>query len=284
MDIQDLCRRIIDNPIQTPSQTEMTHFLHEMTGFISQEPNIIRLKGRTLWVGDIHGDLDSMLAALEVAAQRNSNIIFVGDMVDRGSHDPECVNLFLAHKFQHPDSVFFTRGNHEFKDVNSRWGFMDSVVDRYPETTYWLYNGLFTQLPIAALQNEKIFGVHGGVSRHLKTLEEIEAYPHDSRTSRDEYLDLLWNDPAEGEQEGFEMNNKRGIFYTFGQDGFDQFMEANGLELFIRGHTVQNEGYKYYFDKRLISIFSSADHYKDTKPSAVLVEDDASHEIIPLSS
>ena len=78
------------------------------------------------------------------------------------------------------------------------------------------------------------------------------------------------------------MNNTRGIFYTFGQDVFDRFMEKNNLDLFIRGHTKQTAGYRYFFDKRLISIFSSGDHYKDTVPSAVLVQDDGGHEIIKL--
>ena len=284
MDISEICQRIIDNPLKTEwlDRQHITKFLHEIISFLSEKPNIARFCGKTIYSGDIHGDIDSMLAAFKIADQHNANIVFLGDIVDRGSHNVECINLLLARMYLEPDRIFCTRGNHEFQGINTKWGFMDSVVEKYPETVYWLYNGIFTQLPISALQNGKIYGVHGGISRHLKTIEDIEALEHQDRGFRDEYLDLVWNDPATESQKGFEMNTKRGIFYYFGQDVFDEFMDTNGLKLLIRGHNKQKAGHKYFFNNRLISIFTSADHYTDTVPSVVLVEDHGSHEIIVL--
>ncbi len=284
MDISEISQRIIENPLETDwlGSQEITKFLHEITSFLSGKPNIARFQGKAVFVGDIHGDINSMLAAFKIADKNNAKIVFLGDIIDRGTHNIECVNLLLARMYLEPDRIFCTRGNHEFQGINTKWGFMDSVVEKYPETVYWLYNGVFTQLPIAALQNQKIYGVHGGISKHLKTLADIEALEHQDRNFRDEYLDLLWNDPAIEPQKGFEMNGKRGIFYYFGQDVFDEFMDLNNLDLFIRGHNVQKPGYRYFFNNRLISIFTSADHYKDTKPSVVMVEDDGSHEIIKL--
>ena len=284
MDISQISNRIIDNPLETDwlDNELIKKFLHEMISFISGKPNIAQVKGAAVFSGDIHGDIDSMLAAINIAEKHNAKIVFLGDIIDRGSHNTECVNLILAHMYQSPDRFFYTRGNHEFQGINEKWGFKDSVLEKYPESVYQLYNDLFSQLPIAALWDSKIFGVHGGISRHLKTLEDIEALEHENRGFRDEYLDMVWNDPATEPQKGFEMNNKRGIFYYFGQDVFDKFMETNGLELFIRGHNKQKAGYRYFFDDRLISIFTSADHYKDTKPSVVLVEDDGGYEVIEL--
>ncbi len=284
MDISQISKRIIDNPLKTDwlGHQDILKFLHEMISSLSGKPNVAKIQGKTIFSGDIHGDIDSMLAAINLAEKHDAKIVFLGDIIDRGSHNVECVNLILAHMHQEPDRFFYTRGNHEFQGINAKWGFMDSVVDKYPETAYWLYNGVFTQLPIAALWDNRIFGVHGGISRHLKTLKDIEALKHEDRGFRDEYLDLVWNDPAIVPLNGFQMNTKRGIFYYFGQDVFDDFMETNGLELFIRGHNKQKAGHRYFFDNRLISIFTSADHYKDTKPSVVLVEDDGSHEIIVL--
>ena len=284
MDISQISKRIIDNPLETDWLTPqaMKNFLHEMISFLSEKSNIAQIKGAAVFSGDIHGDIDSMLAAINLAEKHDAKIVFLGDVIDRGSHNVECVNLIFAHMHQQPDKFFYTRGNHEFQGINTKWGFMDSVLEKYPEKVYQLYNEVFSQLPIAALQNGKVFGVHGGISRHLKTLEDIEALEHENRGFRDEYIDMVWNDPAIEPQKGFEMNTKRGIFYYFGQDVFDQFMETNGLELFIRGHNKQKAGYRYFFDNRLISIFTSADHYKDTKPSVVLVGDAGSHEIIVL--
>ncbi|MCK5024178.1 MAG: metallophosphoesterase [Thermoplasmata archaeon] len=284
MDTFQISSRIIDKPLETDwlGYQEITKFLKISTSLLAEQPNIARLSGTTIFTGDIHGDMDSMLAAFRIAEQHDAKIVFLGDIVDRGSHNVECMNLILAHIHQEPDRFFYTRGNHEFQGINTKWGFMDSVVEKYPETVYWLYNGAFTQLPIAALWDDRIFGIHGGISRHLKILADIEALEHQDRGFRDEYLDLLWNDPAIEPQKGFVMNDKRGIFYTFGQDVFDEFMETNHLELFIRGHNKQTAGHRYFFDDRLISIFTSADHYKDTVPSVVLIEGDGSHEIIKL--
>jgi len=284
MDISQISKRIIENPLDTGwiDGQLIKLFLNEMTSFISGKPNIAKITGKTVFSGDIHGDMDSMLAALKIAEKNNAKIVFLGDIIDRGSHNIECVNLILAHMYQEPDRFFYTRGNHEFEGINAKWGFKESVLEKYPEEIYQQYNKLFSKLPLAALQNKKTYGIHGGLSRHSKTLEEIENLEHEDKGFRDEYIDLLWNDPAIEPQNGFEMNTKRSIFYYFGQDVFDEFMNTNGLELFIRGHNKQKAGYRYFFDNRLISIFTSADHYKDTKPSVVLVEDDGSHEIIVL--
>ena len=178
MDMREISQQIINNPLDNklPNQ-EIVKFLHEMTSFYSAQPNLVRLQGRTIFVGDIHGDIDSMLAAFNLADEKDAKIVFLGDIVDRGSHNVECINFLLARTFLEPDRIFCTRGNHEFKGINSKWGFMDSVVEKYPETVYWLYNGVFTQLPIAALWDNRIFGVHGGISCHLKTLEKIDIEP-----------------------------------------------------------------------------------------------------------
>lgn len=282
MGIREICREIMENPLDTdfPAAGGMEKLL-DAAGSIDR-PNIARLSGRTVFSGDIHGDFDSMLAAFRVADEANANIVFLGDVVDRGSHNVECANLLLARMLLEPDRIIYTRGNHEFRGINARFGFGNAVLERYPEAIFHQYNIVFAGLPLAVLQNGKIYGVHGGVSRHLRTLGEIEGLEHRDMNYREENIDLLWNDPATVSQEGFEMNNRRGIFWTFGRDVFDGFMQKNNLELFIRGHNVQKPGYRYFFDNRLISIFTSGDFYTDTKPSVVLVEDDASHEIIGL--
>ncbi len=92
---------------------------------------------------------------------------------------------------------------------------------------------------------------------------------------------MLWNDPSE-KGKGYTANNKRGLFFTFGRDVFDEFMEKNDLDLLVRAHEELADGHEYFFDKRLISVFSSADHYKKVKPKAVLVKADGGHEILSL--
>jgi serine/threonine-protein phosphatase PP1 catalytic subunit len=46
----------------------------------------------------------------------------------------------------------------------------------------------------------------------------------------------------------------------FGQRAFDAFMKKNNLQLLIRAHECFPEGYRWFFNKRLLSIFSSANY------------------------
>ena len=281
MSYRELCKRIIDDPcdLDRLGTDRLIPFLKGAADVFMREPNIIRLEGDVLYVGDIHGDIRSMTRAF--ALQKDAPMVFLGDVVDRGSSQMECVNLLLAHKLLDPEKVFYIRGNHEFKERNFRWGFTDAVMEHYPETVYWLYNACFVTLPLASLQNGNILGIHGGISRHVPTLKAIEDIERTSFASSDERISMLWNDPSE-ETNGYDTNFKRGVYFTFGRDIFDEFMRRNSLDLMVRAHQVWPDGYEYFFDRRLISVFSSNDHDKGVKPKAVLVRPDLSHEILTL--
>jgi diadenosine tetraphosphatase ApaH/serine/threonine PP2A family protein phosphatase len=246
-----------------------------------KKKNIQGLSGNVLFVGDIHGDLDATISAFNLADDRGSKIVFLGDVIDRGSRQLECANLLLSNALLHPDKVHYIRANHEFTGVNSMFGFIDAVLKKYDKITYLQYNSWFATLPLAALLNGRTFAIHGGVCSRVPTLKSLESIDRTSLRYMDERMGILWNDPSES-GEGFMANNQRGVFFTFGRDVFDEFMDRNNLELMIRAHEPWPDGHKYFFDKRLISVFSSADHYKDVKPKAILVEADGSHEVLSL--
>ena len=43
---------------------------------------------------------------------------------------------------------------------------------------------------------------------------------------------------------------------TFGEDVLVEFLQLNGLELMIRGHSVLEDGYRWWFGGKLLSLFS----------------------------
>jgi serine/threonine-protein phosphatase PP1 catalytic subunit len=71
---------------------------------------------------------------------------------------------------------------------------------------------------------------------------------------------LLWNDPQENiSRSSYSM---RGLdIYTFGSEIVSEFLEQNGLNMIIRAHEAFPEGYKYFFDKKLLSLFTSEEYY-----------------------
>lgn len=105
---------------------------------------LIRLPshGRLVFVGDIHGELDSLNEILtrthfvgsNTGSQKKCYIVFLGDLVDRGPSSIEVLTTLFALKIKFRDNVILLRGNHESPDVNSRYGFMDEVPHKYLRT------------------------------------------------------------------------------------------------------------------------------------------------------
>jgi serine/threonine protein phosphatase 1 len=78
-------------------------------------------------IGDIHGEigkLRSLLAAIEAESAPDSQLVFLGDYVDRGPDVSGVIEILIALREQRPNSVFL-RGNHEQMMLESRTAFGD---------------------------------------------------------------------------------------------------------------------------------------------------------------
>ena len=85
-----------------------------------EEPNLLRVEGKVVIVGDIHGqffDLVAMLRKIRVPESTTTKILFMGDYVDRGEYGPEVITYLITLKICYPKSVFLLRGNHESRDM-----------------------------------------------------------------------------------------------------------------------------------------------------------------------
>lgn len=69
------------------------------------------------------------------------------------------------------------RGNHESGPINRVYGFYQELKERFTEPEaeqLWrAFNDLFAYLPLAALVQKRILCMHGGVSAHLNSLDDI---------------------------------------------------------------------------------------------------------------
>ena len=95
--------------------------------------------------------------------------LFLGDFVDRGNHSLETICLLLALKVRFPESIHLIRGNHEDKWINNGFGFSEECAQRLGEdpndddSVFARVNRLFEWLPLAAIVEDKIICLHGGI-------------------------------------------------------------------------------------------------------------------------
>lgn len=123
-------------------------------------------------IGDVHGQYYDLLRLFEYGGfPPDANYLFLGDYVDRGKQSLETVCLLLAYKIKYPENFFLLRGNHECASINRIYGFYDECKRRYNIKLWKTFTDCFNCLPIAAIIDEKILCMHGGLSPELSSLE-----------------------------------------------------------------------------------------------------------------
>nr|GMD98733.1 serine/threonine-protein phosphatase PP1 [Ipomoea batatas] len=188
-----------------------------------------------------------------------ANYLFLGDYVDRGKQSIETICLLLAYKIKYKENFFLLRGNHECASINRIYGFFDECKRRYNVRVWKTFTECFNCLPVAALIDEKILCMHGGLSPDLKHLDQIRSIPRPIDVPDQGLLcDLLWADP-DRDIEGWGEND-RGVSYTFGADKVAEFLEEHDLDLVCRAHQVVEDGYEFFSNRQLVTIFSAPNY------------------------
>ena len=96
----------------------------------------------------------------------------MGDYVDRGYHSVETVTYLMCLKAKYPDRVTLLRGNHECRQISNVYGFYDEIMKKYGNANPWKYiTDCFDYFTTAALVNESVFCIHGGLSPDICSLD-----------------------------------------------------------------------------------------------------------------
>lgn len=246
------------------------------------------------FIGDLHSDclslkkiLDTTVFFKSITNNEKKRLVFLGDYIDRGKSHLETIELILLLKYIFPNNIYLLRGNHDGGKlvdgkvklcVGKNKGTIDS--DYFPLYVYELSNSNKTfskkivkgyleffdsmcNIGILSLNNLNILIVHGGIPRpsidsdiyyaYINTISDLtnlEILDHLDRTI---IRNMLWSDPCE-EVDKVDLNQKR---FKFHKEHFLEFIDRLGLDLIIRGHEAEEEGFKAYFDNQLFTIFSN---------------------------
>ncbi|MFX0108797.1 MAG: metallophosphoesterase [Candidatus Hodarchaeota archaeon] len=221
-------------------------------------PNLVEIPDEsTIFVGDLHGDLPCANKITKLFLSSSDNLIFLGDYADRGPQQINTFNLVMALAIQYPERVMMLRGNHESELVTRVYGFYQEIVRQYGEEMYQIYCNVFKELPLAGMSKTGAFACHGGVAENLNSIDQIQSINRKNVDIVDPIaFQLTWNDPRDGDFE-FGENFRGGGSRIFGRIAFDKFSKNLGVRLMFRAHQVFPDGVKFFFDRKLVSVFSS---------------------------
>ncbi|GMM45248.1 calcineurin catalytic subunit A [Pichia kluyveri] len=239
-------------------ESQVLKIIKMATKIFENEPNMLHIPSPVTICGDIHGQLYDLCKLFEICGDPDkTSFLFLGDYVDRGSYSLEVLILLYCMKVNHPKTFTMLRGNHESKQMTQHFTFKGECLIKYSIEVYHQSLKSFCALPICAIMNKQFFCVHGGISKDIKYLSEINDinrfqvdFP-----SHGPYCDLVWSDPSDTfddeiygstKVKKFKENYERGCSYMYSYNAVCQFLERNNLLCVIRAHQAQDKGYRMY--------------------------------------
>lgn len=97
----------------------------------------------------------------------------------------------------------------------------------------------------------------------MRLLDRKQEIPHEGPLA-----DLMWSDPENIEA---WRRNSRGAGWIFGHKVVDQFNLLNEVSLIVRAHQLVQEGYIYWFNEQLVTLWSAPNYcYRMGNKAALL--------------
>lgn len=246
------------------------------------------------FIGDLHSDTISLKRILKscdffdsIINKSNKRLIFLGDYVDRGKAHLEIIEMILLLKYLFANNIYLLRGNHDGGKIEddkvqlpvrkeeknqdddyfllyvynlskSNKTFLPELPNKYLE----LFDSL-CNIALFSFESIRVLAVHGGIPRPKADSKKCFDYIRNiSDLTDDRIVDNLnksimdnmrWSDPCEKID---ELDINRGRF-NFHKEHLIEFIDSIGVDLLIRGHEAEKEGFKEFFDRRLFTLFSS---------------------------
>lgn len=220
--------------------------------------------GEALIIGDLHGDLESLIEILKISdflhkmQDKSSAMIFLGDYGDRGPNSAEVYYTILRLKLLFPEQIILMRGNHEGPEDLLAYPhdlpvqFQMKFGENW-RTSYQKIREFFECLYNAVIVEGRYLLVHGGLPLKAETIEDL-AYAHEKHPRESLFEDMLWSDPNELVES--LCASPRGAGKLFGVKVTEEVLKRFNLGILIRGHEPCREGFKINHKGRVLTLFS----------------------------
>ena len=244
------------------TELAVEYLCDQVKDILATESNVVPIPTPVSIVGDLHGQFLDLLELFQIGGHPpDTNYLFLGDYVDRGSQSVETISLLICLKLKYPSRITLLRGNHESRQITQVYGFYNECIRKYNSVRVWTaFTSLFDYLPLAAVVGGTLLAVHGGLSPSINTLDQLRILnrfneiPHEGPIA-----DIFWSDP-DPEKEGWIVS-PRGAGYIFGHDVVLRFLYVNRMEHIARAHQLCMTGYQLLFKDECMSTVWSCPNY-----------------------
>ena len=262
----------------TPSPNTLILLLNQVEKILKQEPNLLAINGPVTICGDLYGSLDDLLEIFHLSGKPGeANYLFLGSYINRHHNSVEVLSLLLSYKLLFPTKMILLRGSQESIYLSQTYGFYQECIEKFGTSEIWAkFIEIFKSLPLVAIVGSKFFCVHSGISYEIDELNQIfEINRFEETKNEGPLMHFLWNYPSErGEWSLAHQSNCLG----FGTDVIESFLLKNDLELIIRSKQITKEGFIWYHNGKVLSIFSVS-NYIGIKNLAAVVQLDENMKI-----
>ena len=265
-DLDNIIEKLLSQKLKKSSKpisldyTEIKYLCIKVRQILISQPVFLELESPINICGDTHGQFTDLLKLFDSGGfPPSQNYLFLGDYVDRGKQSIETICLLFAYKIKFEENFFLLRGNHECASINRIYGFYDECKKRYSIKLWKIFIDCFNCLPISAIIDNKILLMHGGLSPELNNINQLKNIIRPTDVPEEGLLcDLLWSDP-ESNDKGWSEND-RGVSFTFNEKVVENFLNKNKLDLVCRAHQVVQDGYEFFADRLLVTVFSAPNY------------------------
>ena len=281
-------------PIWSAQLEEIQHNFEEIQ---EQIPNIVYLDqisnhfSDVLIVGDIHGDIVSLLKIIEpFLREQVDSLVFLGDYVDRGTHNLLCLLLIISLSIAWPDRVILLRGNHEDVDINQLFGFYQELEAFFPITHEFkkviaIINEIYNNMSLVAITPNHSICMHAGIPKNITNLRLLSQFPKPHYKFSQNFINLTkaekdkvweavvqirWNDPTE--EYRFPTARSYHGYFFYNKSEIIRFLKENQQHRIIKSHESLRGGFDVLFDSLLFHIFSTEPYDYRIKKAFVIHE------------